>query len=145
MLELLDSEIVVLESGNKEVTLTNIRIRHKIGGSSKSKLTSIFLEKISSIDVTYKSNPILVGLALVAFLIGGVGVIDDQPSDIVAITFLVGLLLIILYRVFLRHIISIKSDGGSRIEFQIKGMKNAQVHDFVNAVEEAKNNRIKNL
>lgn len=118
-MKLLSDESLIIESGNRQLVLTNKRIRHYEGNSQNSNFTSILLHKISGIEVAYKANFWL--------LIFGV----------ITLPIVVGVILIILYFVSRKHVVAISSDGGTVLTFQTKGMKRAFIEEFINEVEEA--------
>ncbi|MCD8408526.1 hypothetical protein LNI96_11420 [Tenacibaculum dicentrarchi] len=87
---------------------------------NNADFTSIMLDKISSIELTYYKSSIWL------LIIG-----------IVAIPILVGLILIYMFFTSKRHVISVTPDGGKPIIFETKGMKRNFLDDFVDKVEES--------
>lgn len=118
-MELLENENIITESANKQVMLTSYRIRFRDSISKKSNFTSIMLDKISSIGVTYQSN---VWLLIIGIL---------------TIPIFVGVILIILFFISRKHVVSISSDGGSSIVFETKGMKREFLEEFIDKIENA--------
>ena len=118
-MELLQNEKRILESDNKQIVLTSQRLRYYETTGKNSNFTSIMLDRISSISLTYQSNTM--------YLIIG----------IITIPIVVGLLLIFIYFKTKKHVVSIVPDGGSAIAIEINGMKRNFLMDFINDVEKA--------
>jgi hypothetical protein len=107
--------------------LTSHRLRYYETPKKNADFTSIMLDKISSIELTYYKSSIWL------LIIG-----------IVAIPILVGLILIYMFFTSKRHVISVTPDGGKPIIFETKGMKRDFLDDFVDKVEET-SMKLKNL
>jgi hypothetical protein len=137
---LFEDEHILTESNTTEIVLTSHRLRQTISSWGKVNITSIMLEKISSIEVRYESSFILIPMGIVAI---GYGVMNSHEPDssIAAACFIGGLLILMIYLATRKHIISIRSDGGATMKFHTKGMKSEVVIDFINKVERAKNER----
>lgn len=114
-----ENENLISESDTKQIQLTTHRLRYHQDRSSNSNFISIMLDKISSIELTYTSNPLLL-------IIG-----------IITIPLLVGIILIVMYYQSKTHAISIIPDGGQPIIFEIKGMKREAVEQFIFDIENA--------
>jgi hypothetical protein len=69
-MQLLPNEEILVSSNQDKVILTNQRIHLSDSEWGKSYQITIFLEDISSIEMLYKSNPLLLVLAAVCFLVG---------------------------------------------------------------------------
>lgn len=115
----LENEKLIIESDNKQIRLTSHRLRYYETPKNNADFTSIMLDKISSIELTYYKSSIWL------LIIG-----------IVAIPILVGLILIYMFFTSKRHVISVTPDGGKPIIFETKGMKRNFLDDFVDKVEE---------
>lgn len=142
---LLSGEELVLQSPNNVVILTTHRIRYHATSSSDSHLVSIPLEKVSSCEVKYQSNPVLLVLGAVAVVFGLIGFNQLGGVTIAAPVLTLGVILIIVYFTSRRHIVSIASDGGARIGFATNGMKRETVVSFINGIEKAKIERVDSL
>ncbi|MCD8426030.1 hypothetical protein LNJ40_12110 [Tenacibaculum dicentrarchi] len=116
----LENEKLIIESDNKQIRLTSHRLRYYETPKNNADFTSIMLDKISSIELTYYKSSIWL------LIIG-----------IVAIPILVGLILIYMFFTSKRHVISVTPDGGKPIIFETKGMKRNFLDDFVDKVEES--------
>jgi len=116
----IDNEKMVLESSNRRLRLTTHRLRYYETKKSNSDFTSIMIDKISSIELLYyKSN--------IWLLIIG----------IVTIPVVVGIVLIIIYYMSKRHVVSVTPDGGRPIIFETRGMKRDFLEAFIDKVEAA--------
>ena len=114
-----ENEKLIIESDNKQIRLTSHRLRYYETPKSNSDFTSIMLDKISSIELTYYKSSIWL------LIIG-----------IVAIPILVGLILIYMFFTSKRHVISVTPDGGKPIIFETKGMKRNFLENFIDKVEQ---------
>lgn len=114
----IDNEKVILESDNNQIRLTTHRLRYSESARSSSDFTSIMLDKISSIELTYYKSSIWL------LIIG-----------IITTPVIVGIILIIIFFTSKRHVVSVTPDGGKPIIFETKGMKREFLEDFIDKVE----------
>ena len=114
-----ENEKLIIESDNKQIRLTSHRLRYYETPKNNSDFTSIMLDKISSIELTYYKSSIWL------LIIG-----------IVTIPILVGLILVYRFFTLKRHVISVTPDGGKPIIFETKGMKRNFLDDFIDKVEQ---------
>ena len=114
-----ENEKLIIESDNKQIRLTSHRLRYYETPENNSDFTSIMLDKISSIELTYYKSSIWL------LIIG-----------IVTIPILVGLILVYRFFTLKRHVISVTPDGGKPIIFETKGMKRNFLDDFIDKVEQ---------
>jgi len=135
--DLFEGESIITQTKDNMITLTNFRIRYSYSTFGKAHIMSMMLEKVSSIEVHYKSH--------LAFLISGVaalifGLIESQNynSDMFQMALGLGGILLLIYVLTRRHVLSIKSDGGASIDFQIKRIGRNQILDFIYKIEKAK-------
>jgi len=119
-MEVLENEKLITESGNKQIKLTTHRLRYYESPSRNSNFTSIMLDKISSIELTYRKSSIWL-------LILG----------ILTIPILIGIILIVVFFTSKKHVVSITPDGGKPIIFETKGLKRDFLEDFIHKVESA--------
>ena len=140
---LFDGERAISESGDKVVTLTSHRVRYNSSSTGSGHVVSIMLEKISSIEVHYKSwiLVLLIGILLVA---GGLLMGAQNQGDAMILGIGFGGLCILAYFITRKHVVTIASDGGAKINFQTKGMKSDTLLDFINKIEVAKASRLRN-
>lgn len=133
-------EKVLIESDNKVLVLTTHRVRYdaigKGGGwADRTELVSIMLEELSSCAITRTSYPILLLLALVGLVLAIL--VQDRA--------IVGLALAVLFAggFFLsqRQVLLLSSAGGGKIQINTADMSLQSVRDFVDEIENAKNQR----
>lgn len=122
-----ENEKLIIESDNKQIRLTTHRLRYYETSKKNSDFTSIMLDKISSVELTYYKSSIWI------LIIG-----------IVTIPIIVGLILIYMFFTSKRHVVSVTPDGGKPIVFQTKGMKRDFLDDFIDKVE-ATSMKLKNI
>lgn len=138
--ELFEGEEIITESGDKVVTLTNKRVRYHASSAGQAHIVSIMLDKISSIEVHYSSQWIVLFLSIALMLAGVVtGLSNERQGQLGMGLAVFGVVLLLIYLFTRKHIVSIASDGGAKINFETKGMKRESVLDFINKVEKAKN------
>ena len=133
---LLDNESIITQSDENVITLTNLRLRYSDSQWGKSDTVSMLLEKISSIEIHYRSKTILVILAIFATVGGLIGGANGD-DEFIALGIGAGIVLIILYLFSRKHYLTISSDGGGKIHFHTKGMKKEVLLDFINKIESA--------
>jgi hypothetical protein len=144
-LPLLDGERLLHQSPNQVVSLTTHRVRMHRASGSAAHIVSMMLEKVSACEIRYLSHPwlLLVGALLV---VGGVlALFQRTEPGIVALLLLVGGVLLTAYFVSRHHVVSIASDGGTRLSFETKGMPREVVIGFIDNLEQAKNQRMLQL
>ena len=134
---LLEGEEILTESTDKIVTLTNKRIKKSVSSFGNAHVISMHLEKISTIEIHYRSWPwiLIFGILLV---VTGLILRMQNNAEILFAGILAGLGFILIYFITYRHLITITSDGGTRIDILTKGMKREGVLEFVNKIENAK-------
>ncbi len=135
---LLEDEHVVTRSKDNTVTPTNYRVQHSIENASNKHTVSIFLSKISSVELHYKTAPIfllvVILIALASIILGPTG----NQKEILYAGLLLGGLFILFFFLSRRHTITISSDGGAKINFHTKGMHKDAILNFINQVEKQK-------
>lgn len=119
-MEAIKNEELITESDNKQIRLTTHRLRYHETPKKNSNFTSIMLDKISSIELTYYKSSIWL------LIIG-----------ILTIPIVVGIILIIMFFTSKRHVVSITPDGGKPIIFETKGMKRDFLDEFIDKIETA--------
>lgn len=133
---------LVTSNGNKVILTTHrIQLTDKDWGYSYS--IEIFLEDISSVEIRYRSNIILLLLGCLGILVGLY--LFAQSNDSVNYGFIAGIILLLIWWFSRRHIISISSDGGSSLNFEVGGMSSYLIEEFVGKVQLAKLNRVNQL
>lgn len=76
--------------------MTNLRFRYSDVEWGKAHIVSVMLEKISSIEVRYKSRPFLIILGAIT-IIGGLIAGANGDSEFVGVGVIVGVVLCVLY------------------------------------------------
>lgn len=133
---LLDSEQIITQSDGNLVTLTNLRLRYTNSQRGKAHIISFLLEKVSSVEIHYRSKTFLIIIAIIT-IAGGLIAGVNGDEEFISIGIGAGILFIILYFIYRRHYLTISSDSGNKINFHIKGMKRDKVLIFVNQLESA--------
>lgn len=139
---LFEGEEIISQSNDKQVTLTSHRVYLNSSQFGQAHIASIMLEKISSVEIHYSSwilFLILGGLTAIAGVLSGA---NNQGDMMVAGLGVAGIF-ILLYFLTRKHVVTIASDGGAKINFKTKGMKQETIIAFINQVDKAKNNRYK--
>lgn len=144
-MQLLADEEIVVSCNQDKIILTNQRIHLSDKDWGRSYLVTIFLENISSIEMLYKSNPILLVLAAICFLVGILAMSTGYGNEA---TFQVGSFMVsVIFLVFWLYskdrVVTIASNGGSKLNFRVDGMKTPDVAEFIDKVIEAKSARAK--
>lgn len=146
---LLTDEHEILSSNESKIVLTNYRVHMHEKEWGRSYSIFIFLEDISSIEIRYSSNVIFFILAIISalfsILIFSNSNIDSTNEHLLGYGVVATIFFIILYWISNSHVISISSDGGKPLNFQISKMGDDDITDFIYKVSEAKNLRISSL
>ncbi|MCC6372967.1 MAG: hypothetical protein IT236_18335 [Bacteroidia bacterium] len=136
-LPLFEGEQIISSSNDKKVTLTNQRLLKLEKGFGNARSISIHHSKISSVEIKYISWPwaLIIGIFLLI-----VGLLNStlRLDYTTFLGILIGTFFILLYFLSRRHLITITSDGGTRLNIQTKGMSSDDVLAFVNKMEYAK-------
>jgi hypothetical protein len=139
--KLFESERIISQSGDKSITLTNYRIQHFTQSFGKSHYMSIHLQDVSSIEVHYRSFILFLVIGILgttaAFYFGAMNL-----GDLFVLSGIIGLLFILIYFLTRKHVVTIASNGGGKVQFFTKGMKKETLFDFIHQIEKAKNMRL---
>jgi hypothetical protein len=139
-MKLLENE-VKLDFLTESVLLTNHRIIKEYRNSYK---ISIFLEKISSIEMYYRENPFYMLSGLLFFFFFLVLLPREQTYGIWmenwmgVLLMIVGVIFMIAFFFTKRHVIIVSPDGGEDIRVSIKWATNERIEEFITNVQEAK-------
>jgi uncharacterized membrane protein len=149
---LLANEHIIVNSNDDKVILTNKRIHMSDRRWSGSYSNTLFLEDISSMEIRYSSNIILLILAGLAVLLSILNISNsDRPlsggdgDEITLLPLIIGVILVFIYWFSRKHIISISPNGGKPINFEVAGMSKQQIEMFLDKVQKAKDARIAEL
>ena len=142
-MNLLANEQTILTSNENSVTLTNLRLNI----STKEWKNTIFLEDISSIEVKSKSNFIFIILGILALLFAVGSTINATTENNSAnwLAYPISLLMFLLYFFTKENIISITPNGGKAIHISIRKIKNEQTEHFIEKIQVAKVERLKEI
>jgi hypothetical protein len=144
-MQLLPDEELLVTSNQDKVILTNQRVHLADKEWGRSYQITIFLENISSIENVYRSNPLLLVIAVLGL---GVALVTYNRTYDGALTiggFAAGVIFLLLWLNSRRHMVTISSNGGGKLNLPIDGMSEAAVQDFVDKVEAAKGGRMNQL
>jgi hypothetical protein len=141
---LLENE-VKLDLFTESIQLTNYRITQEDGNSCG---ISIFLEKISSIEMYRKSKLILL-LIGIFFLIAGLGLsigaifVPEIYRDLellgITMPLYVGIIFIIVFFLTKRSTLTISPDGGKKMNIKIsRKVSNERIEEFITKIQNAK-------
>jgi hypothetical protein len=135
---LISGEEILMQSGNETITLTNFRLRYYESKMGDARLISFQLDKLSAIEMNYKSHPFFLYFG-VAAIIGGIAVgASGGKPEALSLFIILGIILILVYYFTRSHAVSITSDSGVKINYQTKGMKTEDHINFINKIETAK-------
>src|SRR5580658_7309439 len=146
MQPLADEEILV-NSNQDKIMLTNQRIHLSDREWGRAHQLTIFLENISSIEMIYKSNPLLVILMGVCLLVGLYASSRGYQSDTILQNgcFIFSVIFLVFWIFSKSRMVTIHSRGGSKLNFRVTGMKTSEVIGFIDKVIAAKAARAKYL
>ena len=144
-MKLLTNEKTLVSSNGNKIILTDHRIQMTDKALGQAFTISIFLENISSIEIKYKSNIMLLILGGLAIIGGGILGLQPRPNNLFMSGVIVGIILIAIWWFTRKHIISITPNGGASLDFMVQGMKEEQINDFVHNVSQAKLTRMNAL
>ncbi|GET26139.1 hypothetical protein [Prolixibacter sp. NT017] len=127
-----EDEKLISEADNKLITLTTHRVRMNTG----SRIVSIMLSQVSSVEIHYITNIWYLIVAIVSAL-GGIfySLSEEDPSGFI----IGGIIAVVFYYIFIKtkkHTLSIGSSS-NKINFQIKGVGHENIIRFVNDLEKA--------
>ena len=124
---------VKLDTLTDSIVLTNQRIVNERGNKYKN---SIFLEKISSIEMHYKNQLAFLISGIIVCIIGIIPLFDDQSGAGLPLL-LIGIVLITAFFLTRKHVIIVYPDGGKSFEFGVKGASPDRIDEFLTNVRAA--------
>lgn len=144
-MKLLPNEERLVSSNGDKIILTDHRIQMTDRAWGHSFTISMFLENISSIEIKYRSNTLLLVLGIVITL-GGVYMGGQfHGSQPLAVGIALGGSFLLGWWFSRKHVISISSNGGSPLNFEVQGMSEEEINHFVYRVSLAKRERVQRI
>ena len=144
-MKLLQNEENILTSNDNSVVLSNLRIYMHSISLGRAYTISIFLEDISSIELKYTSVILFLGLAVLCIILGTLGAMNNERSNLFMAGVVFGLIFLALWWFSRKHVISVASNGGSVLNFGVSGMSDASMEDFLYQLSNAKLARVNKL
>jgi hypothetical protein len=144
-MQLLPDEEILVTSNQDKVVLTSQRIHLKDKEWGRSYQITLFLENISSIENVYKNNPLFLVIAALGLVVGLATVDREYEGGVAFGAFTVAVVFLLLWLNSRRHVVTISSNGGGKLNFLVERMGEAEVQDFLDKVETAKAGRINHL
>ena len=126
---------VKLDTLTDSVVLTNQRIVRDHGDKCKD---FIFLEKISSIEMHYKNNLLLLIVGVIIFFTGIIFAAISHIPELGWFFLILGLGCIIAFIVTRHHVIIVSPDGGKSFKFEVSGVSSDRIDEFLTNVQAAK-------
>lgn len=137
-----NNEKVILASDNNKIFLTNYRVHMQVKEWGFNYSIGIFLEDISSVEVKYKSNILLLLIGCLIFISSIIFGLTENESEVLSVGMLVGLISLFLWWLSRRHVICISPNGGAKMTFSIRGFDSDKIDDFILKLSQAKEERI---
>ena len=141
-MKLLPNEEAIISSNEDKIILTNYRIQMTDSAWGQSFSICIFLEDISSIEVKYKSNVLLIILGVICVLGSFYFAGQHGGSETMVGGLIFGGIFFAAWWFTREHIISISSDGGAVLSFLVSGIGDDKIADFMQKLFLAKLNRV---
>jgi len=139
------NENSILESNDKEITLTSHRIRQEKKRFGKLEITSIMLEEVCSCEYNRKSKPLflILGILLVALGFGFTAIYINRfdSAAIGMLSIVIGAVCIFIYWFTIKKALIISSSA-AKIYMNTKGMKEDNIKGFIDKLEAAKSERL---
>jgi len=141
-MNLLPNETILRESSGKSLALTTHRIRFQTETFGSAQVQSIMLEELASCALVKTSQPLLLVLAGLCFLVGLVfaGSAGRDSGGVLIISLIIAGVFVLAYFASQQQVIAFAS-AGTTIRVNTKGMKLEIAKDFIDTAEQAKNAR----
>lgn len=128
-------------SNRKGLTLTTHRIRYQSEVWGSSQIKSIMLEELASCVVTRSSNPVLLVLAALCFLVGIVFSLNNRDAAPLLIGAIVlASVLVVVYMTTRQQVLLLES-GGTTISASVEVANMIELRGMIDEIEAAKNER----
>lgn len=132
----LPGERLLLEANGGILTLTSHRVRLAQGGRGDRKIISIALNSVASCSLVTVSYPAVLGLGVVAGLLG-IGFIPSAEPGVGLLFLFAALVCVLAYLIGRRAILEVAS-AGATIQVEAKRMDPALLMTFIDTLERAK-------
>jgi len=142
---LLPDEKELISSNGDKIILTDHRIIMNYRVWGKAYQIAIFLEDISSVENLYRNNLYYLGSALFCLFIAILNMNNFSTPAYLYFSLFIGTLFLIMWISSRRQVIIISSKGGNALKFEVEGMAEEELAEFVHKVQVAKQRRIKHL
>lgn len=148
-MKLLQNEEIVSNSDDSSIILTTTRIYKKEKAWGHSYSIYVFLEDISSTEITYKSNIFLLILTVISILAFAVFAgmefqelreLKQSPVLLIPIS-----IFLLLWWLTKKHIISLTTHSGKSLTFIVTKISKERIEDFVHKLQTAKAKRLKEI
>jgi len=144
-MNLLSNESILVKSNDDMIILTNLRIHMTSRKWGRDHQITIFLEDISSIENSFKSNLSYLIFAVIAFFVGAINVGNRDLIFYTYMGLILGGIFLSLWLSNRGQQVTFCSKGGSSLSFFVGHMNSEQVEDFIHKVEEARIQRLRQL
>lgn len=139
-MNLMQGERILFESPSKVLTLTTHRVRYEMSTAGGAVLKSIMLEELASCSMTRTSNPILLVLAAICFILGFISATSGREEGAFIIGIVLALVFVVAYFSTRRQVVALAS-AGATIYVAISGLSQEAIRQFIDQAEAAKNSR----
>lgn len=141
-MQLLPGEENLVTSNQDKLILTSHRIHLTDKQWGRSYQITIFLENIASIENVYKSNLTFLLISALGLLLGLATVGREVDEKVSFGSFVAAVIFLILWSNSRKHVVTIASNGGGKLNIPVEGTNEAFVNDFVDKLEAAKGARM---
>lgn len=127
----MDQENSILKSDSGQFLLTDRKVRFTIKNWGRLNVKSIMLNKISSVEISFKSSYLLLVIAVLSVVLGYFS--GNENGNTFGIIF--GFLFVIFYFMTLKRVMVISSPSTS-ISISVKKIGNKEAVEFMDQLEE---------
>src|SRR5690554_246565 len=141
----LENEIIIGDLDNGCLVLTNQRIHSNKGSFFGGEYMTMNLEDISSMEVKHSSNSLFLYLGTIGGLIALYFYTNNAQQPVIIGSFIISVIFLSLYFSSRSKVISIYSNGASRMIIQANNMNSSAVSDLLDKIAVAKSERLSEL
>jgi hypothetical protein len=127
----MNNEKAIIKSDTGEFLLTNRKVRFTVKYWGQMSVTSIMLNKISSVEFKFQSSYIFLALAVITLIIGYFS--GNQDGLLYGIA--LGIIFAIIYFITVKKVIIISSHSSS-ITLSVKKIGHKHAIEFIDQLEE---------